>query len=167
MSWMSWTLLIPIGLTLYGWYLIRSLSRRREVYDLYTSIIALLQQLEDEGNRAWQKNRNALTKHTELRLLAKLAGVEKRVNLIRRYYLTPNSPFTDMKKDFVRLRRCLTVDRNLLLETETPRDTTLLRLINDMVGQLLENNYAYINEPHWRLRIFHDIWQNIKRRFTR
>ena len=139
---------LAIVLTLCGWRLITRLTKRREAYDLCSSVQSLLEQLDADGRHAWEGQSDTLDEYTERKLLSKIAAVEQRLGLIRKHYY-PADPSGITDEQLLYLRQLLTADSRLISPKE-PRTVAIHGLITDMVGSLLEENYAYINESPWR-----------------
>ena len=134
-------------LAIYGWRLITRLARRREAYDLYCSILSLLEQLDADGQRAWESCTDFLDEYTELKLLSKIADVEQRLRLIDKHY-SPGIPSKITSTDILELRRLLTTTSDLVPPEEL-RSVAIHRLTTTMISILLEENYQYITKNPW------------------
>ena len=146
------TPLVAIGLAVYGWWLIHRLAKSREAYDLYGSVITLLEELLNDGENAWQTNPPQLDSHTELKLTAKLAAVEQRLGLIQKHYHAMPSPEQQtIEKEIAELRKNLTISQDQVRQEE-PRETAILRLTTTIATKLLEESYRYIADGRrqWR-----------------
>lgn len=148
---MMWTYpLLTVVLAFYGWTLIKRLAQGREAQDLYTSVISTLEQLENDAEQAWKQNPQFLPEYIELRILAKVADIEKRLELIDRYYKSRTKSSVDGKKQMKELRRLLTAAPDLIqVSAQTSSTQTRIievhGLINTMIGNLIEENYEYVN----------------------
>ena len=142
-------------LAVYGWFLITRLAKRREAYDLYSSVLSLLEQLDTDGRRAWKNRPEFLDEYTERKLLSKTAFLEQRLELIWKHYSLPTvqtEVTTDALSD---LRILLTAPPNSLTLKESrskeSRSVAINHLTSTLTRILLEENYTYINQPRWWL----------------
>ncbi|MGI9311417.1 MAG: hypothetical protein ACR2P7_07790 [bacterium] len=147
------TPIVAILLAIYGWLLITRLAKRREAYDLYSSIIVLLEQIEADGEGAWKTAQGVLDAYTVLRLLAKLAAVEHRVRLIRAHY---NQPARLAKpavstEEITELRNLLTTPDALMHDRGEARIIAIHSITTNLVADLLEESYEHINKRRWML----------------
>jgi len=141
---------VAILLAVRGWILLMRLARRREAYDLYCSAVANLQQLEDEGIKAWLQRVSALDDNTVRRLTMKLAYFEKMLDLLMKHYYKKSNMRKDIEEDIQIFRMCLTQNADSLPANLDRSDAIHDRAIT-MMGKLLDANYAYINKRPWRL----------------
>lgn len=138
------TSLIAVGLAVYGWWLIHRLAKSREAHELYSSVIALLEELLVDGENAWRAKPPQLDSHTELKLTAKLAAVEQRLALIQKHYQAmPQPEQASFERQIAELRRNLTISEDQVRQEE-PRETAILRLTTTMATILLEESYRYM-----------------------
>lgn len=139
---------VAFALAAYGWHLITQLAKRREAHDLYGSVLSLLEQLDVDGRRAWGSDRRShLDEYTERKFLSKIIAIEQRLGLIHKHYY-PADPHGIANKQLRILREYLTA-YPLENPPEKSRTVAIHALIADMVGNLLEENYAYINQSPW------------------
>ena len=135
---------VAFGLAAYGWHLITQLAKRREAHDLYGSVLSLLEQLDADGQQAWSGGRGPLDGYTERKFLSKIMAIEQRLGLIHKHYY-PADPHGVANKQLRTLREYITA-YPLENPPEKSRTVAIHALIADMVGNLLEENYAYINK---------------------
>lgn len=139
---------VAFALAAYGWHLITQLAKRREAHDLYGSVLALLEQLDADGREAWGGDRrSSLDGYTEQKFLSKTLAIEQRLGLIHKHYY-PADPHGIANNQLSILREYLTA-YPLENPPQKPRTVAIHALIADMVGNLLEENYAYINQSPW------------------
>jgi len=139
---------VAFALAAYGWHLITQLAKRREAHDLYGSVLSLLEQLDADGRDAWGGGRRvALDGYTEQKFLSKILAIEQRLGLIHKHYY-PADPHGIASNQLWILREYLTA-YPLKNSPEKSRTVAIHALIADMVGNLLEENYAYINQNPW------------------
>lgn len=107
---MSWApLLVTVFLACFGWFLIARLAQNREAYDLYTSLVSLVEKLGEEGTALWQSEREKLNQQEELRLKLRLAELEQRLGIIRKHYSHRKKTEIVTSKQIWQLRHYLTV----------------------------------------------------------
>ena len=146
---MHWVMpIIAILLAFYGWYLITQLAKRREAYELYSSVVSLLEKLDTDAKRAWKHNPASLDEYTEWKLVSKRDDVERRLELIKKYYSRPSKPAKITTRQLSKLRILLTTTSDLV-PSEEPRNVAIHRLTADMIHTLLDESYEYINRPIW------------------
>jgi len=138
---------VAFALAAYGWHLITQLAKRREAHDLYGSVLALLEQLDADGRDAWGGGGRTLDGYTEQKFLSKILAIEQRLGLIHKHYY-PADPHGIANNQLSILREYLTA-YPLKNSPEKSRTVAIHALIADMVGNLLEENYAYINQSPW------------------
>lgn len=148
---MSWVVVVAAVLTaLYGWFLFVQLAKNRQAHDLYCSVIALLQQIEENGIAAWRNGKKSLDQYTELKLTSKISDVEQRLALIGKYYDTKQKDEGNKitSGEISALRACITqtADR---IPSEEDRRIDIHRLTSDMIRKLLQENYTHINQRFW------------------
>jgi len=141
---------VAILLAWRGWLLLMWLTKRREAYDLYCSVIATLQQLEGEGIEAWQQGAGTLDRHAERKLTMKLKYFEKMLDLLWDHYYKNRDMRESIKDEILIFRMRLTKSDDSLSPTEN-RSTDIHRLVNNMMSKLLDTNYAYLNQRRWWL----------------
>lgn len=142
------TTIVAVSLAIVGWQLINRLAKRREAYDLYCSVITLLEQLNIEGRTAWQKESKFLDEYTEWNLLSKVASAEQRIELINKHY----TPTEITSKHIHELRKYLTTTPDLFLDGGLQKETrhaVIHRQTTDMIGTLLDEIYMHINKRFW------------------
>lgn len=153
-------MLLPLAFTvilaLYGWSLIKRLAKGREAFDLYSSVISTLEQIEDDATKAWAGNLKSLPEFTEIKLLAKVADIEQRLGLLDKHYRSNKKPAKDTAQRMLKLRQLLTKESDAESESiflaEEFRIIEIHRLANTMISELLEENYDYINKlRQWSL----------------
>ena len=142
------TALVAVLLARYSWRLLKQITKGREAYELYNSITATLEQLKTDSIRA--KDDAPLSEHEELLTTAKIADVEKRLDLLNRYYEGNKNSVADIKRKVRILRKLLSAPSDVVPNVEN-RVTSIHKLVNDMMSELIEENYAYINKiRRWR-----------------
>ncbi|MDA8002328.1 MAG: hypothetical protein MPL62_13695 [Alphaproteobacteria bacterium] len=151
------TLLVAASTAVYGWFLFVRLAKNRQAHDLYSSSIALLQELETEGIAAWSNGKRSLDEYTELKLTSRISGVEQRLALISKYY---NEKQKDESHEItsqiweLRARITQTADH---FPSEEDRRIDIHRLTNNMVSELLAENHEHINKHFWLLQWMRDV----------
>ena len=147
---MNWvTPVIAVILACYGWWLIVQHAKYREAYELYASIISLLDQLVDEGKKAWVKNMENLDQHTELKFLLLLEAVEQRLNILILLYSNSGKSMTAIREQILQLRHYLTAVP-IKLGTEISRSNGILRVTHGITSTLLNQNYQAIEKGRQR-----------------
>lgn len=144
------SLAITVSLAVYGWRLITQLAKRREAYDLYCSIILLVEQLETDSIKVWIDRLDDLDEYTELKLLSKLVIVELKLQFIQQHYRFQRTPEVTIidSSQIANLRSYLTKPPDSVLDEQT-RFTYVHRLTATMVKDLLEACYEGINKRRW------------------
>lgn len=138
-------IIVAVALAAYGWFVITWLAKCRAAYDLYSSVISLLEQLEVDGVQAWDDCTEVLDEYVELRLLSKLADVEQRLNLIQKYYKGRQETPKITTSQIGELRKYLTTTPDLVPQ-EKPRNVAIHYITTTMISVLLEESYKHINE---------------------
>lgn len=92
-------------------------------------------------------HRSPLAEYTERKCLSKILAIEQRLGLIHKHYY-PADPHGIANNQLSILREYLTA-YPLENPPEKSRAVAIHALIADMVGNLLEENYAYINQNPW------------------
>ena len=140
-------LVVTVSLALYRWWLITQLAKRREAYDLYCSIISLLEQFEADGIKIWTNRLDDLDEYRELSLVSKIADVEQRLQVIQQYYRFRRKSEAAVidSMQIANLRSYLTVSPDLVPD-ESTRHIHIHRLTTTMVRNLLEASYEDINK---------------------
>lgn len=137
--------IVAVFLAAYGWFVITWLAKCRAAYDIYCSVISLLEQLEIDGVKAWAASAEALDEYVEIKLLSKIACVEQRLNLIQKYYSSRNESTKITGTQIRELRRYLTTTPDLVPQGES-RDVVIHYITNNMISILLEESYEHINK---------------------
>ena len=134
------SIVIAILLAICGWRVITRIAKRREAYDLSSSLVDMLEKVEREAINAWEIAEDWLDEYTELRLTTLIAGIEFRLKVLRKHY--HRTSITDI--NLVDLRRLATMTKDLL-HADGERSLNLHKQVTDMITLVLEDNYNFIN----------------------
>jgi len=139
---------VAFALAAYGWHLITQLAKRREAHDLYGSVLALLEQLDADGRGCVGPAAAARWMDTPSKNSCRKSWPSSSASASSTSITTRPTRMEFANNQLSILRDYLTA-YPLKNSPEKSRTVAIHALIADMVGNLLEENYAYINQSPW------------------
>ena len=133
------TSLIALFLAVFGWRIIIRISKRRESYDICSSLIGLLERMETDVTNAWSPSTSFLDPYTEKRLSNLITGIELRLDILHSHYHS-----TRITSEQMQLMKQLTTLPEALL-SGADRGFGLHVLVTELITILLEDNYEFMN----------------------
>ena len=133
------TSLVAVLLAIFGWRIIIRISKRRESYDICSSVISLLERVENDVTSEWTTEMESLDHYTEKRLTTLTSGIELRLKILHNHYHNTRITTDQLRQ----IRELATLPRDLLDGED--RRLEIHILVTEIITILLEDNYKFIN----------------------